>query len=128
MKVYRVQHTNGLGPYRNHIENLIWREVYDGKASKEIERIHDLHTFQRPNPIEDFGWKSIDPDEYVFGFETYDQYRSWFTKSCRKLLAKHDYQLVIFDVPKKHVLIGQSQVAFKPDKADILDILDIKWS
>lgn len=108
MLIYRVENSNGIGPYTNE-DNLMQKHTYSGNP-------------KQPEPGEDFTlrlamtakFKDLElPEKYKFGFCSLEQARKWiYKKSWCNSLRNNGYRLVAFEVPDKYVLSGRSQVVY----------------
>lgn len=109
VQVYRVTAANGQGMYRTRkYRNSLWVEAGgDSFGSK-----------QRPMPEED--GINVRRDKHFFAFENKHQLNSWLG-GFKEEMGKCGGQVRVFEVPRKHVVFGNSQVAFTKRKAKLVE-------
>lgn len=99
MLIYRIEGSDGLGPY--------W-----GSPILEMSTAHsrgDSH----PDPMsEDIPMMS---DSFC-GFPTLDQLKWWF-KGWRSMMRRMGFRLKVYEVPHKFVRIGAKQLVFQKKQA-----------
>lgn len=113
MIVYRVENSEGLGPYRGHG----WH------PTRHMDKV------THPNPNWDEGmveeWHrrvgNHYDSQYVFGFESMDQLNAWFNDQEMSDLMVFGYSIVAFEVADSDVIIGRKQLAFVRATAKILE-------
>lgn len=116
IQVLRLETANGEGVYRDNKDKdkpSIWTTITGGFID------NGLH----PKPITEFG---IEPDmyqEYIYGFKTLEQYKTWvFNPHWRKRLVDCKVQLSTYEVPVDSVMIGRCQVMFVKNDAKLVSV------
>lgn len=99
MKVYRVEHTDGSGPYWNGAAGNFYR----------------LFDEDHPEPAAS-GIKDVRFNEY-FGFASKADMNSWFDKEIRKKFKQLDLHAFEYEVDPKYVRQGDKQAVFVMDAA-----------
>lgn len=133
--VYRVENGDGEGPYTASNGQSLYH-LNAGSAGAWQSECFDLKN-RHPAPYDDSklvrsGFDvfkrnfecSYDVEDLSFGFESPEQYRSWFFSD--ELLHKLDamgFRLHVYDVPENQVAFGNSQCAFRKDRATDLEPL-----
>lgn len=108
VKVYRVTDRTGRGMYgAGSFRTSLWT-----KAGLQY-----ANASHQPIPRED-GINCL-TDAHFFAFANPQQMRSWVGEVSHKL-EEHGAQVRIFEVPKRHVLPGGKQVAFKKRHARLV--------
>ena len=127
MKVYRVEDSEGEGPYG---DDDSWCPT-----PKMLERHH--RSPKTPSPERDGGylpfWLGVPPGMYIpyktvnshFGFRTLKQLRSWFTPTARRNLSKCGYVLSVYEAPDEYVHLGNHQLVFWLEGSEKVDELDL---
>jgi len=113
MMVWRVQNRRGQGPYRDNNKDI---EVYDW-----AKRVSRHNNYKHPNPRQDSLLVPIVGDfnekkwgNYRCGFLNNTQARKWFTTGEFKSMAKFGFHLVQVEAEDDSILLGTSQIIFKP--------------
>jgi hypothetical protein len=101
--IWRVQDKNGVGPYRNRIEESI--ELLVGHSWGEKQKNH-------PTPYRDPKIKRRMTDSERCGFNSFWSLIKWF--SLRELFLLHRMGFKIKRVNGVLTAIGQHQVLFTP--------------
>jgi hypothetical protein len=114
MHVYRVENTQGLGPY-NSWDTSGWGD--------DIEFVPERH----PRPLEDSllakPWSELSQlrkEKFSFGFLNSRQLTSWFPKRYLERLAEANYSLNKYQVDSLFVIKGDKQCVFMPTKATLV--------
>lgn len=104
LTIYRVENEDGVGPFQE-------------------DDCHTFHAFRMPTPPRD---NMPDPPRaaynYIFGFQSAQLYRRWFTYRDRRRLQTRDYYLAVYEISLAHCLLGENQVAFVRDAASRITI------
>lgn len=124
MKVFRYEHPNtGEGPYSIKVRDLCCGGVYECENCNEWYDLRSEFTNKHNNSITHPGWyqdfgASYDNPGMFSGFVSREQAYEWFDGFVEDL-ERFGFQLLCFEVPKKHVEIGLSgrQLRFKKDQA-----------
>lgn len=112
MKVYRVEHVSGHGPYQSLQMSDDVFFVYE-KHKREIMDLDGRH----PMPYNDGIYYA---GGLHFGFRNRRQLKSWFFAPVRRVFGKVGFVVRLYDVPEDFVKIGEKQVAFNKDKAELI--------
>lgn len=100
MEVWRVENQDGEGPY--DLAETSWQ---DEPHSKDTERPIPSHDFDEIDIKE-----ILFSDEWIFGFENFNQLSNWFSQNELKELDRYGYK------PRKcktkYILYGGKQVVF----------------
>lgn len=148
MKIIRIETVDGVGVYHNDAtESIInggvgdentWPMPYADKAfvadkkQKRIELYPDDEMLRGPtmfghmcDDIRDCGLFELYNEElYRFGFKDYAQMEKWICDfEWRIELAERDMQMNVYDVPDQFVMVGDTQITFRLDKAVKIDSL-----
>jgi hypothetical protein len=99
MKVYRIEDADGRGPYS--LKGI-------GEAHAKGTHCPDRNPSPKRSDV-----ISFDSEKDVFGFRSMRQFRTWFLTEDRKHLAGKGYLLSVYSVPRKFVLHGRKQLAFR---------------
>lgn len=119
MKVFRIEDSNGIGPYSRW-----W---------KRLSKMFDCHSgSSHPSPFdEDLNVYETDEDgnengerPHFCGFPTLDQMKVWF-RGFRASLKKAGFKLSIYEVGHRDVQIGEKQLLFRRDAATLIEQLEI---
>ncbi len=112
--VYRIENTEGRGPY-----------CYTTGFCAPITYAYDRGC-NHPVPSED-GMTSEEhpyspPQDFFYGFESLRSLARWFG-GLPALRTSPEWSLVTYTVPKRDVIFGRSQVAFRKANAVANDII-----
>ena len=120
MLVYRVEDSNGTGPYRNWMSIGVYLKY---KHAKLTERT--------PTPPED-GMSVFDDaycsgstNDYRFGFDSIEALKNWFDEEDRVKLSDDCFVCSVFEIDDDQVMMGGKQLAFNLIKAEKIDSLDL---
>lgn len=101
-KVYRIENTDGIGPYRS----------FNGAYF-----INTDIKLNRPGPYSDIGpefdtWGSA-IENYYFGFESLEALLTWFDSTEELfILKRHNFTCNVYDIPIDVIKRGRCQLAF----------------
>lgn len=120
MKIYRVESSDGTGPYATatYARPRYWAKAYD--VDQEmcpsywcIDGDFDRH----PSPEED--GMGVPSEDHHFGFETPEALREWFyiKENDAFLLDMQGMQVVVYEVPIQQVVKGYNQLMFNKTEA-----------
>ena len=120
MLVYRVEDSNGVGPYRNWMSIGVFLKY---KHAKLTERT--------PTPTED-GMSVFDDaycsgstNDYRFGFDSIEALKNWFDDEDRVKLSDDCFMCSVFEIDDDRVIMGAKQLAFDLLKAEKINSLDL---
>ena len=124
MKVYRVETYYGIGPYnRTEFKKLIEKDWEDEESQGRYKLSQDLHEAHRsqgthPGRYDDFVVHNLfiqNWDNYLCGFLTLEDYKSWF-RGFIKRLAKYNFYVTEYYALQDNIIYGYSlkQLMFKP--------------
>lgn len=110
MKVFRIENSDGTGPYRH------------SEIGIELCRIHG-GTPKHPRPLDDtdpegkhlinFLWQDR---SYIFGFSSLEQLLAWFLDEL-ELLAEHGFVVSVYE--SSQVVEGKFQVIFIKESSPV---------
>lgn len=119
MRVYRVEHEQGQGPYNGHFD------YEDSEADELTFVISSAHTHESGHPSERY-YLIWEPDgngtllgnskDYVSGFISFEQFRVWF-RGFRNKLTNTGFKLSVYEVPDKFVQFSDKQAVFNRKEA-----------
>ena len=114
MKVFRIEDSNGIGPY--------------SKGWDRLSTMFQSHSgFSHPSPSEedlDVYDEYGDERPHFCGFPTIDQMKVWF-KGFRASLRRAGFKLSVYEVGHRDVQIGEKQLLFRRDAATLIERLEI---
>lgn len=127
--IYRLEDTALEGPFEamgcSYLTHLA-RDVglYKGNDWRQF---HDpVRGF--PGPMNDAGlarrWNAGKLDYWRFGCRSLDQLRRWFPKPLCDAIGPRQ-TLAVYRAPRKAVAFGRTQVAFDPDRAELVERLPL---
>lgn len=126
MKVWRIEHKDsGLGPWR-HRPYRVGIDAFLTTLSENVSIKHDPDN--HPGPDQDghslqqaFERSYLCLNGYHFGFPSLSMARYWFNnKRGREAMTQIGFVLHQYEVPKSDVLIGNTQIAFRKQRATLL--------
>ena len=131
MQVWRMETENSLGPYRGDHNSEGWcpiERAFDMAGA-------DISSANCPTPRnDDTLMKNIrqhqmnDWGDYLgwhFGFASLDQYFVWIPEAqIRTRLREEGVHLVAYEVAEEHCCLGDTQVIFRKNQAELLSVLD----
>ena len=110
MKVFRIENSDGTGPYRH------------SEIGIELCRIHSGIP-KHPGPFDDrdsngkhlinFLWQDR---SYIFGFSSLEQLLAWFLDEL-ELLAQHEFVVSVYE--SSQVVCGNFQVIFIKESSPV---------
>lgn len=109
MLVYRVEDSEGRGPYRK-------RAGYVHEWSKDENGHND---YNHPSPYQDGLPGMWDMESYICGFKSKAQLKAWFSEEELSNLEALGFSIKTFEVPKSDVKVGGKQVIFLRPKTFI---------
>lgn len=109
MKVFRVETKVNKGPYGSS----------DEYQAAKLSYKQDVH----PLPTAD-GILCVLQGHY-FGFESLEQLNNWFDIDDRKYLKKHKFRVSCYEVDRRFVTVGGTQLVFFLSKASLIETIDI---
>jgi hypothetical protein len=122
MIVYRVENRMGTGPYSRCINLPSYLTVPERHPTPSQDGLSSWYN----------GTDYAKMNEYYFGFESLEQLKSWFTGAFEEEFSEHNYNMgegesskyaygiSCYDVPDEDVEIGDSQLVFLRDNAQLL--------
>lgn len=122
MKVYRVEGSEGEGPYV--VDPVSWCTT-----PRLFERRH--RSSKAPSPDRDGALLPTETKlqgEWVdlhFGFRTLKQLRSWFTPAARRNLSERGYVLSVYEASDEYVHLGNHQLVFWLEGSEKIDERDL---
>jgi hypothetical protein len=119
MKVFRIEDSNGIGPYSKGWGCLDKMFQSHSGLSHPSPFEEDLNVYE----VDENGDESIERPHFC-GFPTLDQMKVWF-KGFRASLKKAGFKLSIYEVGHKDVQIGEKQLLFRRDAATLIQQLEI---
>lgn len=128
VKIYRVEGFCGQGAYRTYAKDCC--TLAQLLTNGEDRCIH-------PTPCEDKElshiWSKLDMtdsrEDYYFGFESIESYKQWFyCEEGREEAAREEYgYLMVYEIDKKYLHIGEKQVIFLMEEASVIDRLSLNF-
>ena len=112
MIIYRIENKQMIGPYRWFQKGLLpWTNK---------EKHDDFSKY--PDFIEDNFPILEDIDKYVFGFDSKDKLKYWFTDRELKSLKNCGFYINYYEIDSNYVIYGKSnkQIMFKQNKAELI--------
>lgn len=115
MIIYRVENSEGWGPFSSEISDKLFGEILRKWAE---------HTNSLPTPEEDLKEedKKILYKNFTFfkhGCESLDQLKMWFGDFLPKL-EELGFKISTYEVQEEFILRGQYQILFDYRKAEII--------
>lgn len=122
MLIYRVEHTDGNGPYSSRGADDTYRsfELREWAGSLCWKHNDEAH----PGPSAD-GIGYMDEVE-VCGFVSRQKLTSWFREEM-EALARFGFKIKVYDVPASAVRKGQRQCVFNRFEASLVEELSITY-
>lgn len=117
MKVFRIEDSNGVGPYSRSWKRL--RKMFNCHSGSS----HPSPFKEDLNVYEDKGG-DVEERPHFCGFPTLDQMKVWF-RGFRASLNKAGFKLSIYEVGHRNVQIGEKQLLFRRDAATLIKRLEI---
>ena len=122
MLVYRIEDGEGRGPFTTgkSIAYTVGHKCHDGHSAGDP-----------PNPSNDYHGGDLAErfcaGVHYCGFKSKAQLRRWFrSQAGRRALKKEGFHVSVFDIPKKEVLKGHWQIAFRRPAFDVVGKLDLE--
>ena len=128
MKVYRVEDSEGEGPYGS--------DLYSWCTTPKMSERH-IWSSKTPPPDQDGAllplsiWVRLEDDIQSrtvtsrFGFRTLKQLRSWFTPAARRNLSECGYVISVYEAPGEYVRLGNHQLVFWREGSEKVDERDL---
>lgn len=114
MIIYRIEHSDGIGPYINDL-------VFDITGINYINWCKESHNNNKRTPaphIDINGISMVNSDLYIYGFKNKSQLMSWFLKEELINLDNMGFKVAIYNCDE--FLTGDKQVAFIKDKSKLM--------
>jgi hypothetical protein len=117
MKIYRVEHDDGIGPYstRRRWANSLQEEINDELA--------EAHNDSDEHPLVYYDVKNaydiVSGDSRRCGFISIEQLFRWFDGFMDKL-EEAGYKIVVYEVPPQFICVGTYQCLFDVDESQCL--------
>jgi len=105
--IYRIQDDSGVGPYRS-------------ERAEDCNEI--LYAYNEPPRPYDDGIHILSPvSGHYYAFLSMDDLYAWFNPKQIKWLIEMKFYLLVLHVPDSVLKIGDHQVAYLRDAAEILE-------
>ncbi len=124
MKIYRVEDWNGFG-YKgergnSEYKNLDYLTMIITKDQNTNSNFYKGH--YRPVPWEDNIPKTLIKKDWLFGFESTDALKRWFSPTDLTIGSFLGGKVVVYET-KKNVWCGKNQIVFHAPSAKVIDIV-----
>lgn len=121
MRVYRVEDTNGIGPYSERHKLVEHQELLDALNSHCLDNGHPGACYL-DEPFGNGG--PTDYYNYRFGFSDMEQLNNWFSPQEQELLNDAGFVISVYE--GKEVLMGRHQVAFKRGLSKLIERVKLR--
>ena len=127
--IFRLESKCGTGPFRpirdnKRLSRFLWHGNY-----------RDCHVCPMDDETLAYDWCLLRErgnefrDEYDFGFDDLLQFREWLTSDDRVKIKqfeddKFEYRISVYQLDKKDLIVGDSQVIFIRDDAVLVGRID----
>jgi hypothetical protein len=109
LRILRVETPGGNGPY-------------NGGYGAEYVALFEDQGDRHPAPTTDVpGLMAIYDSGFRFGFKDHTQLDRWFDPPRRDYLRRHGFTVAAYDVPEGDVIFGGRQIAFRRDRAKLVE-------
>jgi len=139
MLIYRVEHTNGWGPYGTQACNISFIEILEKAGLNSM-----VADYEHPSPLDDDVIRPIiykgKISNFHFGFETFDQLIDWWYTYPDKIintLRNLDFHISVYEVEEhteyayleednlKSYYLGNIQAIFNKKYAKLVQTMDL---
>ena len=124
MLVYRYENKQGKGPY---ISDMF--EAHYNLNYIELSKTSVYNEHKRPSPYVDvfnnYPNRHFNAAYFKYGFRSYRQLCKWFNCHHRRLLKKHEFTVMVYDIDEGEVYFGNKHVAFHVE-SEIYSIKELK--
>lgn len=122
LKIYRIEDSNGYGPYRGSDESYNLIKHHENTSSKRPTFGDDYRLTVNKSSVDEIGISLTDlierMDDYVFGFSSITQLRNWFNDTDILRLSEVGFDVVEYDLnveDKLDVIQLTKQIIFRND-------------
>ena len=128
MRVYRIQHhrtRRGIYNPNGGLDDWLTDDEYRYWSQASQAMGEDTSMDRHLAPFEE-KWEGRDdndrseffvPEHYFFGFRSLRQLFDWVSPRSLHLFYKAGFNIVTFEVPDEHVMVGSVQVVFERGEA-----------
>jgi hypothetical protein len=109
LKVYRVENSDGYGPYRQFWQCKYDEVTYDSMKLNEAHFGCSKHPTVLADKIQNFSCN------YYCGFASIDSLKNWFDEKWRNILNEAKFKVSIYEVASNNIKRAKSskQIVFK---------------
>lgn len=124
MHIFRVEGNfdgDWIGIFRHKSLDIVY-SIYPQLVSDVYDMPDPYHDERLCEVWREIGYKDNE-NKWKFGFESYEQFLKWFKHNeiISFFAGRTDVRLAVYKLPKRHVYIGDWQVIFKHQKAELVD-------